>query len=320
MQLHNADIPRPDCWALIYALGYKLWRPSMNVQIAADAWYCIMSCLWDWTRDRCSLISFPRIRKWAVGLHKTSSDEEMADTEQSHYLTFGKYLTSALARVVQDNCELDTVSDVLDRLNTAMDDLSFLKRRRAVGAIREIRKAIDQCGPRQCPFRVTVNQMEPPKDIFIDSFGEVLSIDGYRIRPHKFWYDMPKNSFVNCDIYHVTQVCGLSDQSGYFDHIDLDTIVNDNLKFPFWPKAAVSDTERFSHRCSTHNSRGRLAWSDWPQVVAGLTDVPTLWRFITGVFRQTQSESIDNYQLVARVEWEVDWDTEGVLQERGLGR
>lgn len=275
-----------------------------------------MTPLWDDTLDAPSFDLFPEARRWAKLICQERGWKGLAHSSDGLYKAIGQHLTAVLRRVA-GSTQLDQVlAKDPAYLVSMIPRLRCWRRRQARRAVAELSGASKGDDYGGCPFFVNPSSQEDLHRIEIQAGDEILTTDGWRLRPHNFRVRGLKLATGSRTRVRVAQIAERSSANEGQGAIKWDTIFHDNPDSPFWPTAAQRADHRFSHRCSVHQRGDGLEWSDWPQIaIKHEAEVPHEWHFVTGVFEWTEREPTGCYDLIARAEWMIDWSRVGQVDD-----
>jgi len=156
---------------------------------------------------------------------------------------------------------------------------------------------------------VSPTEKSEPATIEVHQNAERLNIEGMRVRPHAFVARSCTGQPLELNHHRVAQLVVMRTTDGRVtEGPHIDTIVEDNTEFPFWPHATSAEAPKASHRCSVHTVGDGLAWSDWPQVHRTYQACGgQSWSFTTGLFRVKIQGQVCCYDLIGKTAWEADW-------------
>ena len=291
----------PNVGALVIAVSCRLRRLRL-CQVAAETWLELATRLVH-SQETGVLQACNSLREWGQAIASRRKWHELTRDEYGTCLAIAMELSA-------DICVLAEKAELTPSLPAWSDDLvGPLMDWMPGDALRELQELSDASPRSKCPFYVDPDTDDTLSRIDVSSGGEiVLPVNGMRVRPHNFRVGglTPAD---RCDPgYRVAQLVEDAWSNRSSGTFVWDTICDENPSFPFWPHAVEGVERPSSHRCSVRVVGGRLEWSDWPQVPLSPTkEIPTGWRFLTGVFRCRDVDHVTHYQLIGRTEWAIDW-------------
>lgn len=295
----------PEQWALLCALIWRLCGRKM-CQSSAETWLELMRPLWDYEKNGPSVHEFPQIVKWAKLLSEQNDPKNRADSDEDCYGALGGYLSAILSHAWRPE---HLSSSLAEGLLNSVSHWRFLQRRSARLGIQELLDVSRTCELSGCPFFVNPNSEEGRHRIMLESRAEILSVDGFRIRPQLLQADGISRLNGDGSVFHIGQFVEMSHAGESSRTTEWDTIMEDNPDFPFWPTSNHSPSHTFSYRCAVHKIGNQLAWSDWPQILVDQQDeIPPIWHFVTGLFQSEIHGGITHHNLAGRFEWSINWD------------
>jgi len=266
-----------------------------------------MKPLWDYERNQTLISTYRNSQIWAKRLCQVRGGTGFHAPEVELYRALGKRLAGVLAGTARRMVRGPRHTMSTEEFAKAIVPRRWFRSSLAEKAIRELSDA-----SRGYEQDLSLPLVNPYSDhtryqIELRAGAECRDALGvFRIRAHYFRINGVQLS--QHPTHMIGQIVREYSRDQATNTVEWDTIRENNLDYPFWPRANNTKAGGFLHRCSLHSVGDALEWSDWPQI--GVKASPTTaiqWRFTTGLFERIPLGHGFQFDLVSRHDWAVDW-------------